>query len=150
MFLLRVSPDRTPIALGAGEFFGRGGRFSPDGGLLAFNSNQSGRFEVYVKEIGPEPGVPPASSRVQVSSGGDVGGIFWRGDGKELFCFSQGPRAIVAVEILSRSPLRVGAPRELFQISTPIGAPAQLSSIGSPDGERFVFAVNVPPRAAGK
>jgi WD40 repeat protein len=149
MFLLPVSGDHTRIALGAGEFFGRGGRFSPDGGLLAFNSNQSGRFEIYVKEIGANPDAPPASSRVQISSDGGVGGIFWRRDGKELFYLSQGPQAIMAVEIVSRSPLRVGAPRVLFKIPTPVVAPAQLSSIGSPDGERFVFAVNVP-RATSK
>jgi hypothetical protein len=150
MFLLPVSGDRKPIALGAGEFFGRGGRFSPDGALLAFNSNQSGRFEIYVKEIGANPNAPPTSSRVQISSDGGVGGIVWRRDGKELFYLSQGPQAIMAVEILSRSPLRVGTPRVLFKIPTPIVAPAQLSSIGSPDGERFVFAVNVPPKAATK
>jgi Tol biopolymer transport system component len=150
MFLLPVSRDRKPIALGAGEFFGRGGRFSPDGGLLAFNSNQSGRFEIYVKEIGATSDAPPASARVQVSSDGGVGGIFWRRDGKELFYLSQGPQAIMAVEILSRSPLRVGAPRVLFKIPAPIAAPAQLSSIGSPDGERFVFAVTVAPTAPSK
>lgn len=150
MFLLPVSGGRKPIALGAGEFFGRGGRFSPDGGLLAFNSNQSGRFEIYVKEIGATPNAPPASSRVQVSSDGGIGGIFWRRDGKELFYLSQGPQAIMAVEILSRSPLRVGAPRVLFKVPAPIAAPAQLSSIASPDGDRFVFVVNVPPRAASK
>jgi len=148
MFLLPVSGERKPIALGAGEFFGRGGRFSPDGGLLAFNSNQSGRFEIYVKEIGANPNAPPASSRVQVSTDGGIGGIVWRRDGKELYYLSQGPQAIMAVEIVSRSPLRLGAPRVLFKIPTPIATPAQLSSIGSPDGERFVFAVNVPPKAA--
>jgi len=150
MFLLPVSGERTPIALGAGEFFGRGGRFSPDGTLLAFNSNQSGRFEIYVKEIGANPNAPPASSRVQVSSEGGVGGIFWRHDGKELFYLSQGPQAIMAVEIVSRSPLRLGTPRALFKVPAPIAAPAQLSSIASPDGDRFVFMVNAPPKTATK
>jgi Tol biopolymer transport system component len=150
MFLLPLLGERKPIALGAGEFFGRGGRFSPDGGLLAFNSNQSGRFEIYVKELGANPNAPPASSRVQVSTDGGVGGIFWRRDGKELFYLSQGPQAIMAVEILSRSPLRVGAPRVLFKVPAPIAAPAQLSSIASPDGDRFVFLVNVPPKTATK
>jgi len=150
MFLLPVSGERTPIALGAGEFFGRGGRFSPDGTLLAFNSNQSGRFEIYVKEIGANPNAPPASSRVQVSSEGGVGGIFWRHDGKELFYLSQGPQAIMAVEIVSRSPLRLGTPRALFKVPAPIAAPAQLSSIASPDGDRFVFVVNAPPKTPTK
>jgi hypothetical protein len=144
MFLLPVSGDRKPIALGDGEFFGRGGRFSPDGRLLAFNSSQSGRFEIYVKEIGASttPGASPAPPRVQASAEGGVGGIFWRRDGKELFFLSQGQQAIMSVEVLSSSPLRLGVPRALFKVPNPIPAPAQLSSIASPDGQRFVFVVN--------
>ena len=151
MFLLPVAGDRQPIALGAGEFFGRGGRFSPDGRLLAFNSNQSGRFQIYVKEIGAaaNAGASPASSRVQVSSDAGIGGIFWRRDGKELFYLSQPPdQAVMAVDVLSEAPLRVSPPRVVFKIPNPIIAPAQLSSIGTPDGQRFAFAVNVAPGAA--
>ena len=146
MFLLPTSGDRTPIALGAGEFFGRGGRFSPDGRLLAFNSNQSGRFEIYVKEIGATPGTA-SSPRVQVSTEGGVGGIFWRRDGKELFYLSQNPQTMMAVEIVSTSPLRFGVPRVLFK-GAPILAPAQLSSIGTPDGQRFAIVAAVAPASA--
>jgi Tol biopolymer transport system component len=145
MFLLPISGDRTPVALGDGEFFGRGGRFSPDGRLLAFNSNQSGRFQIYVKELGTatNPGASPASARVQVSVDGGVGGIFWRRDGKELFYLSQPNQALMAVDVESETPLRVGAPRVVLRIPNPIGAPAQLSSISTPDGQRFVFAMNI-------
>ena len=145
MFLLPISGDRTPVALGDGEFFGRGGRFSPNGRLLAFNSNQSGRFQIYVKELGAatNPSASPASARVQVSVDGGVGGIFWRGDGKELLYLSQPNQALMAVDIESETPLRVGAPRVVFKIPNSIGAPAQLSSISTPDGQRFVFAMNV-------
>jgi hypothetical protein len=152
MFLLPVSGDGKPIALGAGEFFGRGGRFSPDGRFLAFNSNQSGRFQIYVKEIGAgaNPGAAPSSSRVQISTDGGVGGIFWRRDGKELLYLSQPPeQAIMAVEVLSEAPLRFSAPRVVFKIPNPIIAPAQLSSISSPDGQRFAFAVSSGPRPPG-
>jgi Tol biopolymer transport system component len=146
MFLLPVTGDRRPIALGAGEFVGRGGRFSPVGRLLAFNSNQSGQFQIYVKEMvtATNPSASPASSRVQVSVDGGVGGIFWRRDGKELFYLSQPPdQAIMAVDVQSVAPLRVSAPRVVFKIPAPILAPAQLSSISTPDGQRFAFAVNV-------
>jgi Tol biopolymer transport system component len=145
MFLLPVSGDRTLVPLGDGEFFGRGGRFSPNGRLLAFNSNQSGRFQIYVKELGTatNPGASPASARVQVSVDGGVGGIFWRRDGKELFYLSQPNQALMAVDVQSETPLRVSAPRVVFKIANPIGAPAQLSSISTPDGQRFVFAMNV-------
>jgi hypothetical protein len=145
MFLLPVAGERTPVALGDGEFFGRGGRFSPDGRLLAFGSNQSGRFQIYVKELGAaaNPAAPPASPRVQVSLDGGIGGIFWRRDGKELFYLSLPPgQAMMAVDVLSEAPLRFGAPRVVFKIPSPIGAPAQLSNISTPDGQRVVFAMN--------
>ncbi|MGH9256300.1 MAG: TolB family protein [Vicinamibacterales bacterium] len=55
-----------------------GGEFSPDGRWLAYESNESGRFEVYVQPF------PEAGGKWQISS---VGGTQprWRRDGKELY-----------------------------------------------------------------
>src|SRR5262249_29459823 len=54
-----------------------GSRFSPDGRWLAYHSDESGRFEVYVRSF-PGPG-----GKRQVSTGG--GGFpVWSRDGKEL------------------------------------------------------------------
>src|SRR5688572_16132502 len=50
MFLLPISGNRTPIALGAGEWVGRGGRFSPDGGY--WPSARTGRVIASVKRSG--------------------------------------------------------------------------------------------------
>jgi hypothetical protein len=151
IFLLPLTGERTPIALD-GERLGRGGRFSPDGRLLAFSSNPSSGFQIYVKDLSgviSPPSASSASERLQISSSGGIGGIFWRRDGRELYYLSQPPeQTIMAVEISSTSPLRFGAPRALFKVPSPVGAPAQLSSIGSPDGQRFVFAVNVTPAPA--
>ena len=84
MFVLPLTGERKPIELGRE----RGGRFSPDRRLLAFNSNQSGPFQVYVKDLAESTRQPTAGGPVQstqVSNGPSVGGIFWRRDGKELF-----------------------------------------------------------------
>ena len=51
---------------------------SPDGRLLAYTSNESGRTEVYVSRF------PEMSNRAAVSSGGGQRPM-WRGDGRELF-----------------------------------------------------------------
>jgi mono/diheme cytochrome c family protein len=154
MFMLPVEGDRKAIALPADAFTGRGGRLSPDGRLIAFNSNDSGRFQVYVRPIsavlaGPSsPG--GASDRSQVSTEGGIGGIVWRKDGQELFYLSQPPgQTMMSVKIAAGQGFQASAPERLFEIPGPIGAPAQLSNISSPDGQRFVFAVNVqakPPR----
>jgi serine/threonine-protein kinase len=60
-------------------------RFSPDGRWVAVNSNESGRYEVYVRSY-PDPSV-----RVQVSTGtvfdkgADVQSAVWSADGKKLY-----------------------------------------------------------------
>jgi Tol biopolymer transport system component/mono/diheme cytochrome c family protein len=155
MFVLPLTGERKVIALGKDPFFGRGGRFSPDGHLLAFNSNQSGRFQVYVNNVDSVLGNPVATSspsqNVQVSNDTSVGGIFWRRDGKELFFLSLPPnQSVMAVDVATGpTTFRASAPSTLFKLPTPVGAPAQLSSVSSPDGQRFVFAVNVPTRPAG-
>jgi len=147
MFVLPLTGERKAIELGRE----RGGRFSPDGQLLAFNSNQSGSFQVYVKSLEESTraaavaaSAPPGS---QVSDGPSVGGIFWRRDGKELFYLSvQGGQGMMAVDVVGTMPFQTSAPRMLFKLATPVLAPAQLSNVASPDGQRFVFAVNVQPR----
>jgi Tol biopolymer transport system component len=158
MFILPLSGqegERKPIELRREEFFGRGGRFSPDSRFLAFNSNQSGRFQIYVRPLDSssiaESSSPSAlrdASRSQISSEGGIGGIVWRKDGRELFYLSQPPRqTVMAVEVTATPTFEARTPQPLFEIPTPIVAPAQLSTVSSPDGQRFVFAVNVPSRA---
>jgi hypothetical protein len=59
----------------------RNGQFSPDGKWVAYASNESGKWEIYVTSF------PDARGRWQISSGGGEQPR-WRGDGKELFYFS--------------------------------------------------------------
>jgi len=146
MFVLPLTGERKPIELGRE----RGGRISPDNRLVAFNSNQSGAFQVYVKDLTEatrQTGTATAVQSTQVSNGPSVGGIFWRRDGRELLYLSlQGGQGMMAVDVLGDAPFRTGEPKLLFKLPTPVLAPAQLSSVSSADGQRFIFAVNVTPR----
>ena len=146
MYVLPLSGERKPIELGRE----RGGRFSPDSRWLAFSSNQSGRFQIYVKNLeeatqaSANGAAPPA---VQVSNDAAVGGISWTRDGRELFFLSaQGGQSVMAVDVTSTSPFQAGTPKLLFKLPGGILAPAQLSTVSSPDGQRFVFALAVAPR----
>ncbi|MGB2714376.1 MAG: hypothetical protein WBC51_09375 [Vicinamibacterales bacterium] len=144
MFVLPLAGDRKAIQLTREDFFGRGGRFSPDGRFLAFNSNDSGRFQIYARALDPTAGT---ADRKQVSPEGGIGGIVWRRDGKEIFYLSQPPRqTVMAVEVNTKPTFDVRPPQRLFEMPAPIVAPAQLSNISSADGQRFVFAVPVPTK----
>ena len=76
-------------------------RLSPDGKWLAYMSNESGRFEVYVRPF------PASGARVQVS---DVGGTepIWRRSGRSLYY--HGPNGeIVEVGVTTGARFSIGA-----------------------------------------
>ena len=116
----------------AGPATQRGPSFSPDGRWLAYESNETGRFEVYVRPF-PASGVPR-----QISTNG--GGLArWSSDGREVFFMLA--RRLYAAPIRTAPTLEVGAPRLLFELSFgPTGG-----GVGpppwdvTPDGQRFIF-----------
>jgi serine/threonine protein kinase/Tol biopolymer transport system component len=90
--------------------------FSPDGRWVAYTSNESGRYEVYVTPfVDPaSPGVSRVAGQWQMSSGG---GVYprWRRDGKELYYLNQAGDVMAATVALKGATLDVGAPVRLFQ-----------------------------------
>jgi len=90
-----------------------GGQFSPDGRLVAYLSDESGRDEIYVKPFG-RPG-----DAVQVSAGGG-NAPRWSPDGKEIF-FRQGDVFMAATVGTAGGALAVGDPRKLFEARAAIG-----------------------------
>ncbi|HEY9462086.1 MAG TPA: hypothetical protein VIR54_03295, partial [Vicinamibacterales bacterium] len=94
MFVMSLTGDRTPVEM----VNARGGRFSPDGRLLAFNraAEAPGKFHVYVLQMDTSSTANLAASLEakprQVSIDNAVGGLFWRRDGRELVFMSQPPK----------------------------------------------------------
>ena len=110
-------------------------RFSPDGRLLAFVSEESGRPEVYIVAV-VEPG-----QKLRVSaSGGTL--PRWRGDGRELY-FLASDGLVTAVAVTAGRPLSTGKPTPLFH--APSGGRLDFDVDSS--GERFLFNLAVDPRA---
>jgi len=120
-------------------FRGRGGRFSPDGKFLAYSSNQSGRFETYLRPV-----ADAGASALQVSKDGAAGGISWRQDGKEFYYLGLPDQVMMAMDMGTRTS------RPLFRPSSGISAPAQLSSVASRDGQRFVFVTQMAASTAAR
>lgn len=86
------------------------GEVSPDGRWLAYDSNESGQFEVYLR---PFPDVTGA--RVQVSAGG--GFPRWGPPGSNELYYLTADGAMMAVAVELEPTLRVGRPTALFQFA---------------------------------
>ena len=115
---------------------------SPDGRWVAYQSRESGQFEVYVQSF-PEP-----TGRWQVSTNGG-NAPEWRADGKELYYLSPGA-VLMAVEIREGPGFEAGLPVALFPSSLSTNAFAGRRYRLSTDGQRFLLRVpagdrSIPP-----
>jgi Tol biopolymer transport system component len=100
--------ERTPslFAEATAKFVGRSA-FSPDGRWVAYSSNETGRFEIFVQPY------PPTGSRFQVGSpSGDRLTPWWSANGKELI-FNEGTTRWFAVSVSTQPSLTFGSPSEL-------------------------------------
>jgi serine/threonine protein kinase len=122
-----------------------GAKFSPDGRFVAFTSDESGRFELYVQTF------PRSNQRWQISSDGGSSPR-WRRDGKELFYVSA-KNAVMSVETKTSPTFAVSKPRVLFQRKEYFTYMAnrrskgQLPDVGfevTRDGTRFLTQVPDP------
>jgi Tol biopolymer transport system component len=98
--------DRTATPLLRGEFAYANASLSPDGRWLAYVSDESGVFDIYLQ---PYPG-PGPKTPVSIGGGGE---LVWSPDGSEIF-YRLGS-AVMAVEVESVPTLSVSEPRVLFQ-----------------------------------
>jgi hypothetical protein len=128
--------DRKPVSVVATPFNETNGQFAPDGKWIAFQSNESGRSEIYVQPF-RRPG-----PKVRISTEGGIQAR-WRGDGEELFYLAPDQR-LMAVPIqldAQRNIVEVGTPAALFTTAL-AGIPQDDSGrqyMVSRDGQRFLL-----------
>ena len=139
IWALPLTGDKKPFPVVQTDFEERDAQFSPDAKWIAYQSNDSGRFEVYVQPF-PGPG-----ARIPVSTGGGAQ-VRWRRDGKELFYIAANGELIA----VSFDAGRIGSPVRLFLAH--VGAFQDISLphyIPSLDGQRFLMDTaveeNAPP-----
>jgi eukaryotic-like serine/threonine-protein kinase len=84
------------------------GQFSPDGRWIAYQSDESGLFEIYVQPF------PAAGAKWQISTqGGSM--PRWRADGKELFYIAPDAKMMAAAVTASGDTFEASPPAALFQ-----------------------------------
>jgi Tol biopolymer transport system component len=135
--LWRVSskPGGEPEPLESSGFFVDEPQVSPDGRWLAYNSQESGRSEVYVEPYGRD------GDRVRVSVDGG-GQPKWRADGEELF-FTDLDGQLMSVAFRGRGDrAEVDLPTPLFEIGGFEG-PDYDDYAPSADGQRFLVKLAV-------
>ncbi|HXI04398.1 MAG TPA: hypothetical protein VNI57_14595, partial [Candidatus Saccharimonadales bacterium] len=126
-----------PAVLVQTPFMEIDGRYSPDGGWMAYDSTESGRDEIYVVRLAEGGG------RWQISTGG---GTFptWRADGKEIF-FVASDGVIMAADITLGEEFQAGIPREIFQ--APLRRGVFFPYAPAADGQKF--AVDLTKETTG-
>jgi hypothetical protein len=127
----RTAADLRAEGLVETRFEERNGEISPDGHFLAYQSNESGQLEIYVR---PYPNL--ADDRVKVSSDGGTRPV-WTQGGKELVYLNSSNRLTAVSLEISGTTVRPGTPAVLM--STAYAAPAAWRSYdATPDGQRFL------------
>jgi eukaryotic-like serine/threonine-protein kinase len=142
IWIMSMTGDRNPHPIVQTMSVEREGQFSPDGRWLAYSSNETGQFEVYVQ---PFPGPGP---RVPVSLGGG-NQLRWGRRGTELFYIDpRGRLTAVPITFKANQAIEAGKPVPLF--ATPFG----FSSLGpragyvvSEDDQRFLLSAPIDPTA---
>jgi dipeptidyl aminopeptidase/acylaminoacyl peptidase len=136
---LSSTGGETPIPFASSGFQEREGKFSPDGRWVAYQSDESGRDEVYLQAF------PGGGRKAQISTQGGAQPRF-RADGHELFYIGLDQK-MMAVETSftngAEAP-RLGTPVELFQTRIAGGAvlapgPLRHQYAVTNDGQRFLI-----------
>jgi len=139
LWVLPLEGDKKPFPFLRTEFNDDYGRFSPNGHLVAYQSDESGRNEIYVRTFTPDS--PSATS----DTGGKwlistAGGAVprWGEDGKELYYVAADGK-LMAVEIATNPVFQAGVPKALFQTPLPPSSAAREPWAITPDGKRFLL-----------
>jgi len=136
MWALPLSGDRKPFPILRSEHWESQAQLSPDGQLLSYTSDESGRLEVYVTSFPSRKG----TRQISIGGGGDAR---WRRDGRELFYIASDGR-LMAVAIDPEPNFTAGAPQPLFQTRIRLLWEDMRNHYDvTADGQRFLFTVPI-------
>jgi Tol biopolymer transport system component len=129
IYLLRMDARQVEpfIKTGTSEYCPE---FSPDGQWLAYSSNESGRYEVYVTSF------PGKERKITISNGGGCEPL-WARTGNELFYWDVGRTTLMVVDTDTQPAFRAGTPRVLLKYQKAVCSPVRCYDI-TPDGKRFL------------
>jgi len=132
LLLLEIDSDREPEALATTAADEVRGQFSPDGRFVAFASDVTGQYEVYVREL--------STGRTLTVSTSTLGGARprWSQDSREIYYSTATARQILVAQVDTES-FRASDPVELSDI---VMRPVSNFAVTA-DGQRFLVTVPV-------
>ncbi|MEX0880601.1 MAG: hypothetical protein WD451_12860 [Thermoanaerobaculia bacterium] len=131
LWVFPLQGERKAKALVRTPFAERGAAFSPDGRWVAYTSNESGSWQVYVQPYGGSGG------KAQISTGRGTEAV-WARDGRELF-YRSGDK-MMAVTVQVGATFVAGKPRPLFEGNYAMGPVAGFTNYDvTRDGQRFLM-----------
>jgi eukaryotic-like serine/threonine-protein kinase len=134
LWILPTTGSRQPKPFLESPFNKDEPQFSPDGKWVAYNSNETGRWEVYVTSF------PDAVQKFQVSADGGVQPQ-WRSGGRELMYLGlDGTMMSVPVDI--RRGFVAGVPGALFPTGLRRNSGSGQYAV-APDGEKFLLRMDL-------
>lgn len=124
----------TPIVIANSEFSESHGQVSPDSRWLAYDSNESGRPEIYVIPF------PPGDGRTGKSLVSSNGGSEprWRADGTELY-YLDPSHSLMAVDVSTQPTFQAATPQRLFSAGAISNDALLFQYDVARDGKRFLM-----------
>jgi serine/threonine protein kinase len=138
LWALPLEGDRKPMSIAHAKYNELQGVVSPDNRWIAYASDESGKYEIYVQRF-PDPSV---GQKTTVSTGGGSQPR-WSKDGRELF-YLRSDGNLMAVAVRTRPDFESGAVTTLFKtaLSTNMNA-YRMDYVPAADGQRFLMKVPV-------
>jgi Tol biopolymer transport system component len=130
--MLSMTGDKKLVPFMMNGFVNLRARFSPDGRWVAYQSNESGRDEIYVQPF------PATGAKWQVSTSGGRG-PFWTARGREVgFVGLEGAGISVVTLAVRGSSLEVSLPKALFKRQQATGGVFRNRWLPDAAGDRFL------------
>jgi len=129
VWALSLTGDKKEFPVAVSRFFETNAVLAPDGHWIAYASNETGRFEIYLQRF------PSGGEKYPISTNGGAAAT-WRGDGKELFFLAPDSR-LMAVSIDTTRGVEIGTPQPLF--GTEVATINGRQYAASKDGKRFLI-----------
>ena len=131
IWILPLTGDRTPTPIVNTTAAELQSRFAPNGKWIAYSSNESGRWQVYLQPF------PVNGQKYPVSNDGGADPQ-WRSDSRELF-YIRPDRTLMAIAVMPDGKPTLSAPSPLFVTPVVDLVSERNHYVVSPDGQRFLF-----------